>query len=718
MQNKIQIDEFVRQQVLDKEAQLNIGAWSNMERLLNGENPYASTTEDVPNDAVNKTNWKKLLGLLLLVIVAGGTALFSLVGNKTKLAQNKLPANFEKPSTANNSNNDLVNIVENTTINTPENTINNNAFNNNSNTTNNPTNDVQNTPTSYQASNSEPVIATGSNPNSEAHVSYAENNSYVSNNNPVIASNSHTKRKNKSNYVSQYNAYSIATETNYEANGTTNYQAADVITSTSVEVKASRKARKAKQSLMDNGVPTSAQQATNNLNVEPSNEAFTSKVVTDAPKVPKKSKANKKAGMQLDNQKNSQQPATNEDEIKKSLATKVPKDSVTKIVLTKKAKKGSRGKMTYESDTVSITKTEKLIEKAAESIEEAATTKVNEVVNTVKITKAAKAKLAPEKTNPRYNPNAQKVQKAKQVFVEPVLANAKTPANNTLGLKYKNIDDTKKPKTKSKASAFEVAYATALQATIEQIKKVGYIKLFHTKIPVNPGIFAGLNASVFNNVHDYGGYHVGANVLMKIGRNLNLVPHLTFFAKNNSGYSIRDNALSVTQQSAPQQYSPNWYAYSAKYDSTVYVHNFKRIYSIEAPLALQYNRKNLAVYGGVNFAYNFKLKTNTVTKGYGYGQANQEYFVDTVYSTTAPVYAYPVTRSSFYKAPDFNGRFGVGYVAGMNFHFTSKFFIDARVTQNMWDNSATASSLEISKKMFRLPSYQITLGYRFKDNFE
>ena len=77
MRNKIQIDEFVRQHTLDKDAQLNIGAWSNMERMLNGENPYTSSLDSDYVKPEKKYNVKKLLGLLLLLVAISSTALFT-----------------------------------------------------------------------------------------------------------------------------------------------------------------------------------------------------------------------------------------------------------------------------------------------------------------------------------------------------------------------------------------------------------------------------------------------------------------------------------------------------------------------------------------------------------------------------------------------------------------------------------------------------------------
>jgi hypothetical protein len=50
MENRIPIDDLFRDVLSQGKEQLNLGAWANMERMLDGKNPY-SQEEPKKNDA-------------------------------------------------------------------------------------------------------------------------------------------------------------------------------------------------------------------------------------------------------------------------------------------------------------------------------------------------------------------------------------------------------------------------------------------------------------------------------------------------------------------------------------------------------------------------------------------------------------------------------------------------------------------------------------------
>jgi hypothetical protein len=638
MQNRIQIDEFVRQNLLDKEEQLNIGAWGNMERMLNGENPYSKQDTSI-NDDTKTNNRKKLFGLLLLLLTVTGTAFFAITKNK-----NKAITKIE-----NDQNLKLENVNKN----------------------------LSNTATANQATVEPAQVFQPNENNKTALATQAIQYNTIDNNTQQTVPINKQKNENNSNNRKAYkwqkantisnNAEAIATETAITETANENVATNDKTDFVSV----------------------------NEINVDQKQNITETK--------PKKAKKNKEVKKATTADLNSDFIAELEKPTVKNI-DKIKKDSITKIQVSKKSKKVSRNKFVEIMDTVSVFKEEKVAPpQDIVFTNNASNIQSKEVV-------APRVVLPVNQTNPRYMPNAKKLQKKQESVINAVTPKEKAEVSTVTASNSKD-EKIEKAKNKSKLSPMEIALNAALIATLEQIKRVGYIKLFHQNIKVNPGVFTGINFAIFNNKqHDYGGYHLGGNLMIQIAKNLNLVPHLTFFARNNSGYSVTDNAIAISQKSVGNQYSPNWYAFAYQKDSTVFVHNFKRLYSLEAPIAVQYNRKNFAVYGGLNVAYNFKLSTSNVTKGYSTAVN------DTVYSTTTPVYPFPTNRGTFYKSPDFNGRFGLGYIGGVNYHFTPNFYIDARVTQNVWDNSITNSSRELSKKMFRIPSYQITFGYRFKEN--
>jgi hypothetical protein len=241
---------------------------------------------------------------------------------------------------------------------------------------------------------------------------------------------------------------------------------------------------------------------------------------------------------------------------------------------------------------------------------------------------------------------------------------------------------------------------------IDKIKSRGFIDLGTGRIKVDPALFTGINSQFLNNKNDLGGFHMGVNCIIQIRRNLELMPHALFNYRTNGGYSIRDTVQTISDRTGPRfNGTNNEFAYTAT--TTAMTYNFKRTMSIEAPIALQWRpTRRVGVFAGVNLAYGFKFKTSNFYKTTTTAE------VDIVPTTVN--YAFPTDRISTYKDIDFKGRFGAGYLFGANWQATPNFFVDARVVQNIWDNSTTPSSKIISSNVFKVPAFQLSLGYRFK----
>ena len=65
---------------------------------------------------------------------------------------------------------------------------------------------------------------------------------------------------------------------------------------------------------------------------------------------------------------------------------------------------------------------------------------------------------------------------------------------------------------------------------------------------------------------------------------------------------------------------------------------------------------------------------------------------------------------------DFDARFGMGYVFGVGYQFNKQLGVDIRATQILWDNAKGAGAQQISKDLYKTPSGQLTLTYRFGAN--
>jgi hypothetical protein len=270
-----------------------------------------------------------------------------------------------------------------------------------------------------------------------------------------------------------------------------------------------------------------------------------------------------------------------------------------------------------------------------------------------------------------------------------------------------SVEDTSKKVSLTKAAAPTAlsAMSAGIIGGIKEAMQNGRYKLGHLNIPVNPGFFAGVNGSFFNTDHDAGGFQLASNLLMDISKKWYLVPGLGFYYRNNGGYTVRDYNITIGNKQTVQIDSTR-YAYSYTKDSSISTYNFKHYYTLEAPLLLEYKLKNKGLYGGLNVAYGFKMKTQNKRNNYS------SLVTDTLNSIS---YQFPTNTLNYFKPVDFNSRLGIGYVVGFNATFSQRLFFDARYVQNVYDNSATQSAVTMSKKFFRTGSIQLNLGYRFGD---
>lgn len=96
MSNKIAIDDLFREKLSGGKEQLNLGAWANMERMLDGQNPYSSDEQE-PKRKRRILPFLILFTLLTTAISAG----YLLLNKKDNIAQDLSQSNV---NTANNNN--------------------------------------------------------------------------------------------------------------------------------------------------------------------------------------------------------------------------------------------------------------------------------------------------------------------------------------------------------------------------------------------------------------------------------------------------------------------------------------------------------------------------------------------------------------------------------------------------------------------------------------
>ena len=218
----------------------------------------------------------------------------------------------------------------------------------------------------------------------------------------------------------------------------------------------------------------------------------------------------------------------------------------------------------------------------------------------------------------------------------------------------------------------------------------------------------GMNASLSNANRNFGGFQGGFTTLNPITDFVSFLAELKFYYRNNGGYTATDVNYKIVNPTADTATLSHVQStiYSYQKDSTVKTYNFKNFYSLELPLIAQLNYRSFALYGGLNLAYNFRLKTTEKSRNYAVSH------IDTL--ATSFGFDFPFDKASQYMKSDFSSRFGLGYTIGAAYSFSPQLYIDLRITQNVWDNMKTNAAREISNGFFKVPSFHFSLGYRFR----
>ena len=120
----------------------------------------------------------------------------------------------------------------------------------------------------------------------------------------------------------------------------------------------------------------------------------------------------------------------------------------------------------------------------------------------------------------------------------------------------------------------------------------------------------------------------------------------------------------------------------------------------------QFHYRRLSAYAGLNMAYQFRLQTSTMQRNYVLNRA------DTI-SSQMPFYL-PNEQGRDVSKDDFKARLGLGLVGGLSYSFTPQLYVDMRIVQNLNDNAQTLSARAVSANTFKVPSIQLSLGYRFR----
>jgi hypothetical protein len=212
------------------------------------------------------------------------------------------------------------------------------------------------------------------------------------------------------------------------------------------------------------------------------------------------------------------------------------------------------------------------------------------------------------------------------------------------------------------------------------------------QIKFYPGIIGGINASKMGTANIYG-FQLGVTGQLTFGENWNAMAELKYLQRFNNGTTLKDDYTTYSND-----------------DNVVlrrkveHFFKFSTLQSIELPVALRYAAGKVNFMGGVNMAYNFRINAEEID----FPQAEP----DKLPAGTNPM----VSEKPAISLVDFNSRFSLGYLLGVGYQLSPSVQLDFRMTQNVWDNASGVGAQRVSQDIYRTPTFQLSLGYRFSQN--
>jgi hypothetical protein len=612
MENRIPIDDLFRDVLSQGKEQLNLGAWANMERMLDGKNPYSQ------EEPKKKRRILPILGIIAAVGTILSGAYFALNGNKKESVAYYQPETTQTQPVA------------------------------------------QTLPAGTPASSSTTEM-----PLPQANQNQPQQTNNASSSSSNGSSNDINNAHQSDNQASQN-----------QVSGSSN----DLSTSSSTS-KTIQKQSSSNQS----GIVTDP-------TLKDSPEQFTAKKSKN--KKSKSTNTNPTANSNSNNQNDN--ILSNTDPLKSVPSNNtIVMDTMPGLQLVEKVTRNRNGDVVSKSyDTIGSQ--EILVEKSTTS-----------------------SKLIP--INPRMvalSPEEEAAANRKIDLTAPSNSSAPVIASNTANSSMESTQSANKNQDLSIAKTAEKgkerkqdSWFDKMQNSIQQgFQKLNILsmRLMNMNIPFNPGISLGVNASLFNTEHNFGGFHAGFTNTLPLSEYFSMMTELKFFYRNNSGYTVSDASTTIRnhQTDTVSMASSNQNVYTYQVDSNVKIYNFKHVMSLELPIYLQAHLSKFTLYGGVNFAYNFRLNVK---------QINRDFVINgqDIRDKSEP-YNFPVEKGTQYSRDDFSSRFGIGYSFGAAYSFNPNLYVDFRLTQNVWDNTNTNAARSISNGFFKVPSLQFSIGYRFK----
>jgi len=214
-----------------------------------------------------------------------------------------------------------------------------------------------------------------------------------------------------------------------------------------------------------------------------------------------------------------------------------------------------------------------------------------------------------------------------------------------------------------------------------------------------PGILLGVNYAM-NAGHSMPGFQFGATGSLSLNEKWGIVAELKYLnSMNGSRISNRNDYMTGFQTIKDQNTGITTYSW----DSVEHYFTYATVQSIQMPFMVRYSAKRLNVMMGANLAYSFIPSPN---------ETSNTYEVKNMPNTNN----YRPTTGAILDPLDFSSRFGIGYLFGIGYQLSPAIQLDGRLTQQVWDNAKTPGAERVSREVYRMPSLQLNLSYRFSSN--
>ncbi len=210
----------------------------------------------------------------------------------------------------------------------------------------------------------------------------------------------------------------------------------------------------------------------------------------------------------------------------------------------------------------------------------------------------------------------------------------------------------------------------------------------------SPGLTAGIDGTFFGP-NSCKGFQFGVVGNFELDEKWSFMSELKYFHRMNNTFSLMVN---YDKYEAATVNGINGYSK----ENTDVNYSFSTLHSFELPLSLRYAAGKLGFFGGCNFAYSLPVNISRELISH-----------DPLNNPTQFVTAIGPNSTPSLQVSDFGGRFGIGYLFGVSYKIAPNMLLDFRNAQTVWDNAKNDASKNVSNQLFKSPSLQFSLIYRF-----